>query len=182
MVLMRIDHFIFVVLIHRCDIMDDGLECLLTQRTLWLDLKWEQWDSFVIVLNVITNVNTMLRHFSLIVVKFRFYFLLTLLHSSKQLKQNWCMHESVKHLLLTRPRQIEQFGGGDWLACSRVCSSSLSAFNGCCSLYCLRNSRMREWSISGGAPSVDSAILACYTDMVLYLPKGESKKNYFQLN
>lgn len=36
---------------------------------------------------------------------------LTLLHSSKQLKQNWCIQESVKHLLLILPKHIAQFGG-----------------------------------------------------------------------
>lgn len=41
-----------------------------------------------------------------------FYELQTFDHSSKHLKQNWCMHESEKHLLMQFPKQIAQFGGG----------------------------------------------------------------------
>lgn len=82
----------------------------------------------------------------------------TLLHSRRQLKQNWCIHESVKHLFFTELRQMEQFGG-DWLSFCR-CSSSLvevssgfgtsarDAFSSragdrrCCDF---RNSRMRRF-------------------------------------
>lgn len=103
---------------------------------------------------------------------------LTLLHSSRQLKQNWCMHESVKHLLFTRPKQIEQFGGGDWLACCRCCSSPLlpdsvaSRLDGVrCSWCFFKNSRIREFgcdSARGGGVSfiVPIRLAAVFTSTV----------------
>lgn len=107
---------------------------------------------------------------------------LTLLHSKRQLKQNWCIQESVKHLLFTRPKQIEQFGGGDWLSWARCCSSpllpdSVSAprlsFDGgarrCCCFF--RNSRILTlgwliwdvWPSCAAGHSTDnaSAIIWC---------------------
>lgn len=33
-------------------------------------------------------------------------------HSKRHLKQNWCIHESEKHLFVNDPKQIAQFGGG----------------------------------------------------------------------
>lgn len=70
-------------------------------------------------------------------------FIITLLHSSKQLKQNWCIHESVKHLLLTRPKQMEQFGGGEWFASCR-CWSSLLLPESSAEPDFFKNSRIRE--------------------------------------
>lgn len=77
-------------------IVNDRLEALFAQRTFCLDLKG--WRSNRI------NIET---HF--VEVNSR----LTLLHSSRQLKQNWWRHESVKHLFLYVPRQMGQLGGGD---------------------------------------------------------------------
>lgn len=37
---------------------------------------------------------------------------LTFDHSKRHLKQNWCIHESEKHLFENDPKQIAQFGGG----------------------------------------------------------------------
>lgn len=39
--------------------------------------------------------------------------MITLLHSQRHLKQNWCMQESVKHLRRQRDKQIAQLGGGE---------------------------------------------------------------------
>nr|CAH7742227.1 unnamed protein product [Callosobruchus chinensis] len=38
---------------------------------------------------------------------------LTLDHSRRHLKQNWCIQESEKHLFEKLPKHIAQFGGGD---------------------------------------------------------------------
>lgn len=111
--------------------------------------------------------------------KREFYFCqFTLLHSSKQLKQNWCIHESVKHLLLTRPKQIEQFGGGEW-AIWRCWSSLLFSEStavgpagdrrSCCFF---KNSRIRK--LVGGSPLAD-AVLSNST--VIPSPVGHSRTN-----
>lgn len=72
------------------------------------------------------------------------------------------MHESVKHLLFTRPRQIEQFGGGEWLAIWRCWSSLLFSESAaeaggerrpCCFF---KNSRIRK--LVGGSPLADGPL------------------------
>lgn len=86
----RRGHNMLIVLIIRLYVVYYRLERLLAQRALRFNLK--------------TSINCAQ---SGIFCKKK----LTFDHSSRHLKQNSCIHESEKHLLLQDPRQIAQFGG-----------------------------------------------------------------------
>lgn len=138
--------------------MNDWFECLFTQWTLWFHLFPIENSKFKLIYSFSSDSSLKCGCVS----NHKFInpsSIQTLLHSSKQLKQNWCIHESVKHLLFTRPKQIEQFGGGEWLASWRCWSSLLfpdspaDPFDDLYSWCFFKNSRIRK--LVGGSVRAD---------------------------
>lgn len=104
--------------------------------------------------------------------------LLTLLHVSKQLKQNWCMHEFVKHLLLILPKQMAQLGGGE--PAPLRSSAELSSLVLCANNWFLRNSRIRAFgSVVGVAGhSLTTPVSAITFNFVFYM--GEKSMDHWE--
>lgn len=104
---------------------------------------------------------------------------LILLHSSKHLKQNWCRQESVKHLFLHLPRQMAQFGGGDFLSSSILFSISGTFLSPTATTaeLCPGAGEFGSWSFSDDDESTGSASCFCTGTNVAVGVAGHASKH-----